>query len=305
MSLIRLGCRSSDLARAQAALVKQAVSGPLGYTFQERDITTTGDRVTDRPLYEMGGKNLFCKEIDGALRQGIIDWAVHSLKDVESDLAPDLALSAVLPAEDPADVLVVKNPAWKKLEDLPLGARVGTSSLRRAGHLRAARSDVVIQSLRGNVPTRLKALHQGFDAVVLARAGLNRLGIQQAWIPLSCALMTPAVAQGVIGVVVRRDDLSRWQEAWRLLDHPPTRLRVTLERSLLSALGATCKTPIGVHAEIGPHDYPRLHVSLVHPESGDRWYRVYTTPDVNDVEAMANDIRLHVSKDIMEGIGSH
>jgi hydroxymethylbilane synthase len=157
MPLVRLGCRSSDLSKAQAALVKGAC-GALGYTFQETDITTTGDRITDRPLYDVGGKNLFCKEIDLALRQGVIDWAVHSLKDVESDLAPDLALAAVLPAEDPEDVLVVKDPAWQRLDDLPLGACIGTSSLRRAGHLRALRGDFAIQSLRGNVPTRLNAL---------------------------------------------------------------------------------------------------------------------------------------------------
>ncbi len=301
MPLVRLGCRSSDLSKAQAALVRGAC-GLLGYTFQETDITTTGDRITDRPLYEMGGKNLFCKEIDTALRQGVIDWAVHSLKDVESDLAPDLVLAAVLPAEDPEDVLVVKNPAWQTLEDLPVGSCIGTSSLRRAGHLRALRSDFVIQSLRGNVPTRLKALHNGFDAVVLARAGLNRLGVQQAWIPLSCAVMTPAVAQGVIGVVVRRDDVSRWQDAWHVLDHAPTRGRITLERALLSALGATCKTPIGVHADISQENDPRLHVSLVHPDKDLRWYRIYSVPDGADIGSIAQDIGLHAPKALMDWV---
>ena len=298
MPLVRLGCRSSDLAKAQAALVKGAC-GALGYTFQETDITTTGDRITDRPLYDVGGKNLFCKEIDLALRKGVIDWAVHSLKDVESDLAPDLALAAVLPAEDPEDVLVVKDPAWQRLDDLPLGACIGTSSLRRVGHLRAVRGDFVIQSLRGNVPTRLKALNGGFDGVVLARAGLNRLGISHAWIPLPCAVMTPAVAQGVIGVVVRRDDVSRWSEAWQVLDHAPTRARITLERALLSALGATCKTPIGVYADGGGEVAPTLHVSLVHPQSGDRWYRIYDAPDLGDMASLAQDIRRHAPRAVM------
>ena len=298
MPLVRLGCRSSDLAKAQAALVKGAC-GSLGYTFQETDITTTGDRITDRPLYDVGGKNLFCKEIDLALRQGLIDWAVHSLKDVESDLDPDLALVAVLPAEDPEDVLVVKNSAWQRLDDVSLGACIGTSSLRRAGHLRAVRGDFVIQSLRGNVPTRLKALDSGFDGVVLARAGLNRLGISHAWIPLPCTVMTPAVAQGVIGVVVRRDDVFRWQEAWHVLDHAPTRARITMERALLSALGATCKTPIGVYADGEGEAAPSLHVSLVHPQSGDRWYRIYNAPDLGDMEAIAQDIRRHAPKSVM------
>jgi hydroxymethylbilane synthase len=298
MPLVRLGCRSSALAKAQAALVK-AACGALGYTFQETDITTTGDRVTDRPLYELGGKNLFCKEIDAALRQGVIDWAVHSLKDVESDLAPDLALAAVLPAEDSRDVLVVRDPAWRTLADVPWGVSVGTSSLRRAGHLRAIRGDLVIRSLRGNVPTRLRALDNGFDALVLARAGLNRLGIQQAWIPFDCGVMTPAVAQGVIGVVVRRDDISLWSEAWRILDHPLTRRRVVLERALLSALGATCKTPIGVYGEnVGTSD-PILHVSLVHPQSGARWYRRYPAPEGVDITAIAKDIVLYAPEALM------
>lgn len=299
MTLVRLGCRSSDLAKAQAALV-QVACDPLGYDFVKTDITTTGDRITDRPLYEVGGKNLFCKEIDLALRQSVIDWAVHSLKDVESDLAPDLALAAVLPAEDPRDVLVVRDPAWRTLADLPWGASVGTSSLRRAGHLRAVRGDWVIQSLRGNVPTRLKALHNGFDAVILARAGLNRLGIQQAYIPLDGDVITPAVAQGVIGVVVRRDEMSRWSEAWAVLDHAPTRLRVTLERALLSALGATCKTPIGVYVENVGTSALTLHVSLVHPQSGARWYRRYPAPNMADMDTVASDILRHAPKNLIE-----
>lgn len=299
MTLVRLGCRSSDLAKAQAALVK-AACGPLGYDFVETDITTTGDRITDRPLYEVGGKNLFCKEIDMALRQGVIDWAVHSLKDVESDLDPDLVLAAVLPAEDPEDVLVVKDASWRSLDDIPLGARVGTSSLRRAGHLRAVRDDLVVQSLRGNVPTRLKALNNGFDAVILARAGLNRLGIRPAWIPLSIAIMTPAVAQGVIGIVVRREDAPRWSKAWAVLDHAPTRTRVTMERALLSALGGTCKTPIGVYAERHPTDSLTLHVSMVHPQSGVRWYQAYPAPTLGDIVSIARDITLHVPKAVMD-----
>jgi hydroxymethylbilane synthase len=290
MVLVRLGCRTSDLAKAQAALVKQACQG-LGYAFQETDIVTTGDQVTDRPLYDMGGKNLFCKEIDNALRAGTIDWAVHSLKDVESDLPADLTLAAVLPAADPGDVLVVRDPRWRTLEDLPTRAVVGTSSLRRAGHVRAVRSDLNIQSLRGNVPTRLRALDHGFDAVVLAQAGLDRLGIVRAWISLPRSVMTPAVAQGVIGVVVRTDGLPLWKDVWAVLDHTPTRVRVTAERALLSALGATCKTPIGVYAEAQPDGTLTLHVSLVHPHHGMRWYQTYSVAGLQDIARIVGDIR--------------
>jgi hydroxymethylbilane synthase len=299
MDLVRLGCRTSDLARAQAALVRQACQG-LPYTFQETDIVTTGDRITDRPLYDMGGKNLFCKEIDNALRAGTLDWAVHSLKDVESDLPADLTLAAVLPAADPGDVMVVRDPRWRTLEDLPPKAIVGTSSLRRAGHLRAVRPDLKIQSLRGNVPTRLRALDHGFDAVILAQAGLDRLEIARAWIPLPCSVMTPAVAQGVIGVVVRTDCLPLWKDAWAALDHTPTRTRITVERALLSALGATCKTPIGVYAEAQPDASLTLHVSLVHPGEGMRWYQNYPVAELRDIVTIAGDVRRHAPDTVME-----
>ena len=200
MSPIRIGRRRSELAKAQSSLVMQSLPRQ---TFTETDIITTGDCITDRPLSDIGGKALFCKEIDAALRDKRIDWAVHSLKDVESDLSDDLTIAAVLPAAPCHDVMLLLDNSINSIDNLPLNAVIGTCSNRRAGHLLCKRPDLQLKMLRGNVPTRINALDNGdFDGIVLAQAGLQRLSIQHHHINLPIEMMTPAVAQGVIGIVI-------------------------------------------------------------------------------------------------------
>ncbi|MEC7572797.1 MAG: hydroxymethylbilane synthase, partial [Pseudomonadota bacterium] len=248
---LRIGTRGSILALAQAQMVADglrqrvpALAAPDAIEIVK--ITSTGDRVRDRPLAEIGGKALFAKEIEEALAAGAIDCGVHSLKDMETDLIAGSALVAVLPRADPRDALI--GPARPRLDDLAHGAVVGTTSVRRKAFLLARRPDLSIVMFRGNVETRLAKLADGeADATLLAVAGLQRLGMADlAARALSVADMPPAVAQGAIGVQARlgggRDGQIRgWLET---LDHPESHHRVTAERAMLAALSGTCGTPV-------------------------------------------------------------
>lgn len=248
---LRIGTRGSILALAQAQMVAEglrqrvpALAAPDAIEIVK--ITSTGDRVRDRPLAEIGGKALFAKEIEEALVAGAIDCGVHSLKDMETDLIAGSALVAVLPRADPRDALI--GPARPRLDDLPQGAVVGTTSVRRKAFLLARRPDLSIVMFRGNVETRLTKLADGeADATLLAVAGLQRLGMTDlAARALSVADMPPAVAQGAIGVQARlgggHDERIRgWLET---LDHPESHRRVTAERAMLAALSGTCGTPV-------------------------------------------------------------
>jgi hydroxymethylbilane synthase len=246
MTTIRLGTRTSPLALAQATSVAEALRR-LGVAVTIVPMKTEGDRLFGARLAEVGGKGLFVREIEEALAAGMIDVAVHSLKDLPAEQPPALELAAFPPREDPRDVLVTRTGGG--FEALPDGAVLGTSSLRRRALALALRPDLVVEPLRGNVDTRLRKLSEGVcDAVVLAAAGLARLGLAPAQArPLAPEVFVPAVGQGILGVEVRRDDraIRRLIES---LDHPATRICALAERAYLRRLGASCTTPMAAHA---------------------------------------------------------
>jgi hydroxymethylbilane synthase len=214
-----------------------------------RIIKTSGDRIQDRPLSEAGGKGLFTKEIENALIAGDIDLAVHSMKDMPTVLPHGLAVPCLLPRGDVRDAFISLKA--KSLAQLPSGARLGTSSLRRAAQVRRLRPDLQVVAFRGNIDTRLKKLADGVaDATLLACAGLNRVGLQsQITAPISLDEMLPAVAQAAIGVEIRADD-DAMAKLIAPLNHEPTALCVTAERAFLKHLEGSCRTPIAGLAEL-------------------------------------------------------
>ena len=240
--------RKSALALAQSRAFAEALKAAHpGLLLDEKHVTTTGDRIQDRPLADLGGKGLFVKEIEEALLAGEADFAVHSIKDVPAVLAPGLVLACIPKREDARDVLV--SPAFGSLALLPKGATVGTSSLRRAVSLKAVRADLVIVPMRGNVDTRLRKVDGGeCDAIVLARAGLLRLGLEsRATEILEPAVSLPAVGQGALGIESRAGD-DKTIALLSALDDLETVLSVYAERGVLEALGGDCKTPLGAYA---------------------------------------------------------
>jgi hydroxymethylbilane synthase len=251
-SPVRIGTRGSPLALAQAREVRerlQAAHGPAGPAFEVHVIRTSGDRIQDRPLSEVGGKGLFTKEIEEALLAGDIDLAVHSMKDMPTVLPAGLAIACHLPREDVRDAFISARAA--SLSGLPAGAVVATSSLRRQAQVKRLRPDLVVIPMRGNVDTRLRKLADGIaDATLLACAGLRRLGLTDritSAVPVE--EMLPAVAQGAIGVEARADDLAVL-ELLAPINHQPTALAVTAERAFLARLDGSCRTPIAGLAEL-------------------------------------------------------
>jgi hydroxymethylbilane synthase len=251
---LRIATRGSALALRQTALVRArlgAAHADLAAADAVEIVTirTTGDRVQDRPLAEIGGKGLFAKEIEEALRDGRADLAVHSLKDLETRLPSGFELAAILPREDPRDALLARHAAG--LTALPYGAKVGTSSLRRRAQLLWRRPDLAIVPWRGNVDTRLGKLASGeVDAIVLALCGLERLGrAGLATEILEPEVMLPAVGQGALAVECRAGD-ETVRALLRPLDDPDTALCVGAERAMLAALDGSCRTPIAGLAEI-------------------------------------------------------
>jgi hydroxymethylbilane synthase len=242
--MLVIASRGSQLALWQARWVSAQLAA-LGRDCRIDIIKTTGDKITDVPLAKVGTKGLFTKEIEEALLDVRADLAVHSLKDLPTELPAGLALAAIPPREDPRDALV-----GCRLADLPRGARVGTSSLRRSAQLRKLRPDLMIESVRGNLDTRLRKLDQGqYDAILLAAAGLKRLGWEQRIAEiLEPDVMCPAVGQGALAIETVQG--SGGFDACRLLDDADARAAVTAERGLLSALGGGCQVPIGAHATV-------------------------------------------------------
>lgn len=240
-----IGSRASKLALWQAQHV-QTLLKKTGIETQIKKITTEGDRIQDRSLWEVGGKGLFLKEIEEELVAGTIDLAVHSLKDVPYDLPTGLVIGAVLEREDPSDAFV--SVKYKSIKDLPSGAKVGTSSLRRLVQLKRRHPNLNYESLRGNVDTRLKKLDAGdFDAIILASAGLIRLDLEKR---IGERLdIIPAAAQGAIGIECRKDD-GAVLESIRVLNHEITARAVGLERDFLREVQGTCQTPVGCHVTV-------------------------------------------------------
>ena len=243
---IRIGTRGSPLALAQAEDVRARLMAAHGFSHQQCEIVvikTSGDRIVDRPLSEAGGKGLFTKEIEEALLGGSIDLAVHSMKDMPTELPTGLAIVCMLPREDVRDAFI--SLKYKTFAELPQGAALGTSSLRRASQAAWARPDLNIVGFRGNVQTRLAKLAAGVaDATFLAVAGLNRLGmadrITQA---ISTEAMLPAVAQGAVGIEIRENDAPT-RKLLVPLDDAHTTAAVTAERLFLRRLEGSCRTPI-------------------------------------------------------------
>ena len=240
-STLRLGTRGSRLALTQAEMVREALAA-AGTACELVPIRTTGDRIQDRPLAAAGGKGLFTKELEEALLDGRIDLAVHSMKDVPVVLPVGLEITAVLAREDPRDVFISYHAAG--LNDLPAGARVGTSSVRRQAQVARARPDVQATCLRGNVDTRIAKLDAGgIDALILAYAGVKRLGLEaRVTAVLDMDGWLPALSQGAIGIEMRQNDPATAEI--RKLNHPPTAVALACERAFQQALDGSCITPI-------------------------------------------------------------
>lgn len=249
---VRIGTRGSPLALAQAHEVRARLAAAHGLAPESVEIvviSTAGDRILDRPLAELGGKGLFTEEIEAQLGSGEIDIAVHSSKDMPTTLPDGLALTAFLRREDPRDAFI--SHAAPRLADLPEGAVVGTSSLRRQALVRRARPDVAVVPFRGNVHTRLEKLDDGVaDATLLAHAGLRRLGMADAITDLiALDVFPPAPGQGAICIEARAGD-ARTGALVEPLDHTATHLALRCERAYLAALDGSCRTPIAGHARI-------------------------------------------------------
>jgi hydroxymethylbilane synthase len=246
---LRIGSRGSQLALWQANHIAALLRGE-GHTVEIEIIKTTGDRLQEVTFAQVGSKGMFTKEIEEALADGRVDLAVHSLKDLPTDLPEPFALAATPARVDPRDAFVSVN--YTSLASLPKGAKVGTSSQRRRAQLKALRPDIDALEFRGNVDTRLRKLAEGqVDAILLASAGLERLG-KTDWLRerLDPKNFCPAAGQGALGIESRKGDAATI-EAVAFLDHEPTRFAVTAERAALAALGGGCQVPIGIHCRAG------------------------------------------------------
>jgi hydroxymethylbilane synthase len=291
MPELRIGSRGSQLALWQANHIS-ALLRVRGNEVEIEIIHTTGDKITDVPLAQVGatgglGKGIFTKEIEEALAAGRVDLAVHSLKDLPTELPPGFEIAAVTERQDPRDAFCSR--LYSRIEDLPQGARVGTSSLRRQAQLKAIRPDLDIHPLRGNVDTRLLKLEHGeYDAIILATAGLNRLGktelIKQI-IPVE--IMCPAAGQGALGIEIREGDAATRRHL-EFLNDPAAHAATTCERALLNRLGGGCQVPIGAFAEIRNC---KLHLeAIVADPDGSKLLRESRDGSLNDPEQLGNDV---------------
>jgi len=271
---LRIGSRGSQLALWQTNHIA-ALLRSQGHSVEIEIIKTTGDRLQEVTFAQVGSKGMFTKEIEEALAEGRVDLAVHSLKDLPTDLPEPFALAATPPRVDPRDVFV--SVKYASLAELPQGARVGTSSQRRRAQLKALRPDIEAVEFRGNVDTRLRKLAEGqVDAILLAAAGLDRLE-KTEWVRerLDPKSFCPAAGQGSLGIETRKDDAATIA-ALVFLDDAATRFAVTAERAALSALGGGCQVPIGIHCRTGHSDgaWVEIYGVVAEPETG-KAVRVY------------------------------
>ena len=285
---LRIATRKSQLALWQAEHVATLLRRAHGGLEVELvPVVTQGDRIQDRSLAAIGGKGLFIKELEVALEERRADIAVHSMKDLPGDLPAGLTIAAVLERADPRDALLSKAAAG--LHDLPHGARLGTSSLRRQAQLMAARPDLRIEPLRGNVDTRLRRLDAGeMDAIVLACAGLIRLGLEsRITARLDPAISLPAVAQGVIGIECRGAD-ARTLALVSLLNHRDTRIAMDAERAFAQRLGGSCQSPIAAHARLEGRRL--LLEGLVAEPDGSRLLRDTLSGSIDEPAALGHEL---------------
>jgi hydroxymethylbilane synthase len=288
---LRIGSRGSQLALWQANHIS-ALLRARGQEVEIEIIHTTGDKITDVPLAQVGtkgglGKGIFTKEIEEALAAGRVDLAVHSLKDLPTELPPGFEIAAITAREDARDAFCSR--LYSNIEDLPRGARVGTSSLRRQAQLKAIRRDLDIHPLRGNVDSRLRKLEQGeYDAIILASAGLKRLGktelIKQI---IPAQRMCPAAGQGALAIEIRDGDSATRQQV-TFLDDEAARAATTCERALLNRLGGGCQVPIGAFAEIR-NGKLHLEATVADPD-GSKLLRESRDGSLNDPERLGNEV---------------
>lgn len=307
--LLRIGTRRSRLALAQSGMMQRAIGRALGVAdgdIAQRiplvEIVTTGDRIQDRRLLEVGGKALFTKEIEEALLDGRVDIAVHSMKDVPAEQPEGLAIAAVPMREDPRDGFISEH--FATFADLPHGARLGTASLRRQAQALALRPDLQIEMLRGNVDTRLKRLRDGdFDAILLACSGLNRLGFSEVIRErLSLDDFLPAPGQGALAIQTRENDVDAdWT---RVLNHDLTALAVAAERGAMTALEGSCRTAVGAYAVI-ENDILRLTTEMLSPDGSARWRRAGDISGVTAATALdaARSLGLRLGAEVHAAAG--
>ena len=292
-----IATRESRLALWQAEHVK-ALLEQRGHTVSLLGMTTKGDQILDRSLSKVGGKGLFVKELETALEEGRADLAVHSLKDVPMDLPDGFSLACVMEREDPRDALV--SPKFASLADLPQGSVVGTSSLRRVVLLRALRPDLKIEPLRGNLDTRLRKLDDGgYDAIVLAAAGLKRLGLSQRIAQtFEPSQMLPSAGQGALAIEVRSDRADLLELLAPLADQR-TWMAVAAERAVSRAMGGSCSMPLAAHATFSG-EYLQLAAAWGEPEINSPLVRAMDAAAVADVEQAAV-LGAHVAAQLRAG----
>lgn len=303
--VLRIGTRRSKLALAQSGMMQRAIAAAMGLplaSVELVEIVTTGDRVQDRRLLEIGGKALFTKEIEEALLDGRIDLAVHSMKDVPAEQPPGLTLAAIPEREDASDAFISTH--YASFADLPAGARLGTASLRRQAQAFALRPDLKIEMLRGNVDTRLKRQADGdFEAILLATAGLNRLGFSEVIRErLSLDDFLPAPGQGALALQTRENETGAdWVQA---LNHPMTALAVAAERGAMVALEGSCRTAVGAHARIDD-GVLTLTTEMLAPDGSTRWRRSGTLVDATapDAEAAARILGERLGQEVHAAAG--
>jgi len=291
MARLRIGSRGSQLALWQANHISAQLRA-RGHDVEIEVIHTTGDKITDVPLAQVGtkggfGKGIFTKEIEEALAAGRVDLAVHSLKDLPTEHSPGFEIAAITARQDPRDAFCSR--LYSKIEDLPQSARVGTSSLRRQAQLKAIRADLDIHPLRGNVDTRLRRLEQGeYDAIILASAGLKRLGKTESIKQIFPAeIMCPAAGQGALGIEIREGD-SATRQHLAFLNDDAARTATTCERALLNRLGGGCQVPIGALAELRNG---KLHLdAVVADPDGSRLLRESRDGNSNDPEQLGSAV---------------
>jgi hydroxymethylbilane synthase len=283
---LRIGSRGSQLALWQANHISTLLRA-RGHAVEIEIIHTTGDKITDVALAKVGTKGMFTKEIEEALAAGRVDLAVHSLKDLPTELPPGFEIAAITERQDPRDAFCSRQ--YSKIEDLPQGARVGTSSLRRQAQLKAIRPDLDIHPLRGNVDTRLRKLEQGeYDAIILASAGLKRLGKTELMKHIiSSETMCPAAGQGALGIEIRESDTTT-RDMVKSLDDPAARTATTCERALLNRLGGGCQVPIGALAELRNG---KLHLeAIVADPDGTKLLRESRAGSIDNPEELGNEV---------------
>jgi hydroxymethylbilane synthase len=305
--ILRIATRQSPLALWQAEFVKAELEQiHTDLTVELVPMVTRGDKILDTPLAKIGGKGLFVKELELAMLENRADIAVHSMKDVPMEFPDGLGLSVICEREDPRDAFVSNH--YKEIDSLPIGATVGTCSLRRQCQLKAKRPDIKILDLRGNVGTRLSKLDEGqYDAIILASAGLKRLGLSQRIAhEIEPDWMLPAGGQGAVGIECRTDD-QKTLNYLAPLNHPTTASRVIAERAVNNKLQGGCQVPIGVFATINQQS---IHIKgLVGEVDGSRMIQDEISGDVTDAEPLGIELAEKLlaagAGEILQAIGAH